>query len=361
MLPPMNPNPAVQGETMVMLEQEIPIGGLQRAMAQAMAAGEAVGDAEAASVLRSRLRELRGNYYTLWYIDRRTNIATQSRELLNILRASVNVKYQVSLAPQAQVLELSTELESIELELGDLKRWRLQIIAELNASIARPLDSDVVVVSPLPEGILPPYDSLRSLIARHPDLKRMEAMASMNRLEAEAKEAMLQPMLMVRAGGAWMPDGHPVREAQVGEHGVLSHDGGVMRWGLTAGAMLSIPIAPWAAIGPRRDAEARRVDVQRALFDRDDMRNRMEAMLRSSLLQMERARAAVEFARATALPLLEQRLDAAREDYATGRVSFESLMNGYRALVGAMTDLAQRRLDVAIASATIAEITGVQL
>ncbi len=359
MLPPLNPNPGRKGETMVMLEQAIPLGGQNRAMALAMGAGKDVGLAEEDITSRRLVAELRRAYFTLWYIDRRIQIARTAGRLIDEVRAAQELRYSVSLAPQSELLELATEAESVELELSDLVRWRSQIEANMNALLARPVDSAVVVVTPPPDTMQIAYDSLVALIDEHPELKRMDAMAAMSGLEAEAERSMLRPMLMVRAGLAWMPDGHPLREAQVGEHGITLHDEGVMRWGLKAGAMISIPLAPWASDGPEQKAEAKMVEARRALSERDDMRNGMVGSLRASFLDAQRARAGLAFLRGASLPLLERRLDAAREDYANGRVPFSSLIDGYRAFVRAQVDLAQRSLDHALAIVTIAQITGV--
>lgn len=359
MLPPLNPNPARKGETMVMLEQAFPLGGQNRAMSRAMASAEGVGEAETETIGRRLVADLRRSYFTLWYIDRRLQISHAAGRLIDILRAAQELRYSVSLAPQSELLELATEAAAVELELSDLARWRSQIEASINALLARPIDYTVVVVTPPPDTLRYSYDSLAAMIGGHPELKRMEAMSVMSGLEADAERAMLRPMLMLRAGLAWMPDGHPLREAQVGEHGIILHDEGVMRWGLKAGAMITIPIAPWSIIGPDNRAEVRLLEAGKALSERDDMRNGMEGILRTAYLAVQRARAGLEYSQGTSLPLLEQRLEAAREDYANGRVPFTSLIQGYRALVAIQIDLAQRRFDQAMAIVTIAQITGV--
>lgn len=357
MLPPLEPDPTARGETMVMFEQMIPLGGQTAAMAGAMAAGERVErtavDAESVALLA----EIRSRYYTLWYIDRRIEIASRARRLLDLLGRVVELRYEIARAPQSELLALATESESLELEQSDMNRWRKEVEGELNARVGRSPDSAVLVPASPPAFPLPPLDSLRALVSGHPDLLRMEAMSRMSELEGDARLTMLRPMLMLRAGLAWMPQGHPLREAQVSEHGI-EHGDGVMRWGLRLGAMISVPIAPWSRVGPEAESEALRIQAREEIGRRDDMRNRMEAMLRSSYLRAERALAAAEFTRHTSLPLLEQRLDAAREDYANGRVLFTALLDGYRTLVQADIDLAQRNLDYATSMVTIASITG---
>jgi len=358
MLPPGEPDPTSKGETMVMFEQMVPLWGQNLAMARAMEAEEAVGRAEVDVRGSGLLSQLRVLYYTVWFVDRRLEVVALSRGLLESLRRVAETQYEVSRAPQTDLLALAVEAESTELERSDLLRWRKELEVEINALAALPLDSPIVASTSPPDRSLPPWDSLRALVSSNPDLQRMEAMATMNHLEADARLAMLDPMVMLRGGLAWMPQGHPLREAQVTEHGV-QHGDGVMRWGLRLGAMITIPMAPWSRVGPEGEAEALRLDGRRNLIERDDMRIRMESMLRSNYLRAQRARSGLEFVLKTSIPLLEKRLDAAQAEYSNGRIAFSTLIEGYRALIRSHIDLAQRRLDYGTAFATIANITGI--
>jgi outer membrane protein TolC len=208
---------------------------------------------------------------------------------------------------------------------------------------------------------LPSFDSLAGAVDTHPELRQMEAMARMSEAEADAQEAMLRPMLMLRAGVAYMPEGHPLREgsemvAQLGEHETVQMD--PMHFGLTAGAMLSIPLAPWSRSGPTALAEERRLEADRQLLKRDAMRQDMLGMLRSAYAKAERARLRINYYRGAQIPLLEKSLDALRADYTNRRTDFTSVVDGYSMLVMAHMDEYMQEMEYAMALSMITEITG---
>jgi outer membrane protein TolC len=172
---------------------------------------------------------------------------------------------------------------------------------------------------------------------------------------------MLKPMLMVRGGLAYMPEGHPIREGNVaeftGEHaGHEQH--AVMRLGLAAGVTFSLPFAPWSRTGPEERAESHRLEAEQALADRDAMRLDMIAMLRSAYARANRALIRIHFYRMTQLPLVEKTIESAIGDYTAGRVSFQSVIDSYHARMLAHEDLAMQQMEYAMALSMISELTG---
>jgi outer membrane protein TolC len=193
----------------------------------------------------------------------------------------------------------------------------------------------------------------------------MEAMAAMSRAEAEARESMLAPMLMVRGGVSYMPEGHPLRESALRDGLIGGHGGSsgmeVMKFALSAGAMISLPIAPWSSAGPQAGAEAERLKAQTTLLERDGMKQEMIAMLRSAYSQAVRAQFQVQYYEKTQLPLLEQTLASLRNDYSNGRVPFASVLNGYTMLGMARMESAMKQMEYAMALSMITQLTGISL
>lgn len=358
MLPPSNPNPAGKGETMVMVEQMIPLFGQKRAMADAMAVGTEVGQAGVASARRRLRTRVEREYYTLWLLDRRLELNGENSKLADQLYKSVETRYVANTAGQSDLLRVEVEIERLNTERKEIEQERIEAVARLNALLVRPVETPVAVDPMLAADSLPSFQSLDSLIADNPDLRRMEAMAKMSRVEADAESAMLKPMLMLRGGLTYMPEGHPVREANVGEHGLTTHGDGVMKFGLSAGATLSIPIAPWSRSGPEGRAEALRIESEKTLDDRDAMRLDMTAMLRSTYAQAQRASLKLSFYRDTQGPLLERTLDALRADYINGRTPFSSVLDGYSSLIMTRMDGYMQQMEYSMALSMINEIVG---
>lgn len=362
MLPPGNPNPFAKGETMIMVEQMIPLFGQNTAMARAMSAGAEVGEATLASVRRELRARVQREYYTLWLLARRAELNRESRELADLLYRTVETNYEVSRAAQSDLFTITGEQERLHVETGEIAEETAEALARLNALLSRPPDAPVTVADSLPAAALPPFEELAGQLDTHPELQKMAAMAAMSRAEAEAKETMLSPMLMLRGGVSYMPEGHPLRESAlrdglVGGHGSTA-DMDVMKIGLTAVAMLSIPVAPWSSAGPQAGAEAERLQAEETMLEREGMKQEMTAMLRGAYAQAARAQLQMRYFAQTQLPLLEQTLASLRNDYANSRVPFSSVLNGYTMLVMARTDLAMKRMEYAMALSMITQLTG---
>jgi outer membrane protein TolC len=361
-LPTNNPNPFARGETMLMVEQMIPLFGQNRKMARAMEFGKEVAEADVASIRRELRARVEREYYTLWLLNRRAKLNAESRTLADLLHKTAEVRYTTNTTGQSDIYRIMIEIERLATEAHEIASEGTEALGRLNALLMRPAETPVEPVDTLPAQSLPSYDLLADAIGTHPQLRQMEAMARMSQAEAEAQEAMLKPMLMLRAGFAYMPEGHPLREgsemvASLGEHGAAA-DMEPMRFGLTVGAMLSIPFAPWSRSGPEGLAEERRLLADQQLLKRDAMRQDMQAMLRSAYSQAERARLRADYYSGTQIPLLQKSLEASRSDYTNRRTDFSSVIEIYSMLIMAHMNLYMQEMEYSMALSMITEITG---
>ena len=368
-LPLSDPNPFARGETMLMVEQMIPLFGQNRRMAGAEALGAVAARSEAEAAQRELGARVEREYLTLWLLDRRRALNAESRTIADALFKATETQYTVGRALQSDLFRITLEIERLGTELREIDEESAEALGRLNAIVGRPASAPVSVTEELASTSLTSLDSLAARVADHPQLRQMTAMAEMNRAEADAQEAMLDPMLMLRGGLAYMPEGHPIREdsemlaelrAPV-EHGATAEPmEDPMKWGLTVSAMVSIPLAPWSRSGPEGRAEASRLQAEEQLMRRDAMERDMVAMLQSAWGQARRARFRLDFHRRTQLPLLEKTLTALRTDYAAGRVPFSSVLDGYTMLVMGRMDAYMQEMEYAMALSMIAEIAGGQ-
>lgn len=365
MLPPGNPNPFAKGETMLMVEQMIPLFGQNRAMTRAMSAEAGVSEAELTSIQRALRARVEQEYYTLWLLQRRADINRENRELAGLLYRTAETNYEVGRAAQSDLFSMTSEQERLNVESREIAEEKAESLARLNTLLSRPVETPVSIADSLSAPALPPFEELSNALLSHPDLQKMEAMAAMNRAEAEAKESMLAPMLMVRGGVSYMPEGHPLRESAIRDGLIGGHGGAsgmdVMKFALNAGAMISLPIAPWSSAGPQAGAEAERLKAETTLLERDGMKQEMIAMLRSACSQAARAQFQVQYYEKTQLPLLEQTLASLRNDYTNGRVPFSSVLNGYTMLGMARMESAMKQMEYAMALSMITQLTGLSL
>lgn len=361
MLPPRNPNPFSKGETMFMVEQEIPLFGQNRRMEEAMRLGGDIARQDLQGTMLEIRARIESEYYRMILLDQQMRLNRENRALADVLYDNVEAVYGVTDMSQADLYSIAVEIERLDAELRTLQIKRQTVQAELNALLLQPTDDTVIVTGELPAEPLPPFDVLVKSLETNPELKKMEAMAAMNEAEAMAEESMLDPMLMLRGGVAVMPEGHPVRMAELGEMVDQLHASGandVERLGLMVGAMISIPIAPWSRSGPEARAEAARLEGKEALAQRDAMRQEMIAMLRREHGMAQTARVWIEHYRDRQIPLLEQTLSTQRNDYMNGRASITALLETYRMLVMAREEIAMREAEYATALAQIKRMTG---
>lgn len=361
-------NPFAKGETMLMVEQAIPLFGQNLRMASAERLGAAIAENELAASQRELAARVEREYLALWLLDRRHDVNVESSTLAGALFTAVEAQYTVGRAPQSDLYRITIEIERLGTERKEIDEERNEARGRLNVMLHRDDTVQIVLPDTLARHDAFLLDSLEARIGEHPSLKRMEAMAAMSRAEADAQESMLDPMLMLRGGVSYAPEGHPVREASEMIAALTSteHDApevameDPMHWGLTVSAMISIPIAPWSRNGPTGLAEARRLDAEEQLYRREIMKREMMTMLRRALSQARRAELRLAFHRRTQIPLIEKSLATVKVDYENGRVPFSSVIDSYSMLVMARMDAYMQEMESAMARSMIAEIAGAQ-
>lgn len=360
MLPPLNPNPFTRGETMFMVEQEFPLFGQKKKMADAMRAGGDVRGEELAATARELRARVETEYYQLILLERRAELNRQSRALAEILYADAETRYRVNGASQGDIYLPAIEIERLDAALRAIRIQQQTAQTAINTLLLQPPGDTIILSDTLPLNPLPPFEELVEQIEANPELKKMDAMARMNEAEAVAALGMLDPMLMVRGGVAVMPMGHPVRMAELGTMVDEFHaygDNSVERLGLAAGVMLSIPLAPWSRSGPEARAEGARLQGEEALARKAGMRRDMVEMLRREYAMAQEAQVWIEHYRTKQIPLLEQSLKTLRTDYMNGRTTISSLVDVYRMLTMAQEEIAMREAEYGKAWAQIKKMT----
>jgi outer membrane protein TolC len=362
-LPPSDPNPFAKGETMLMAEQSIPLFGQQQAMARAAALESGVADADLAATLRQLRARVETEYYALWLIDRKEALVAENQHHFDLLYNSIELRYTTGGGTQSDLLRTKLEIERTAVERNEIGLERSEHLARLNALLSRAPETPVEIADSLPQRKLPSLDSLAGQLPGNPALARMTAMARMSEAEAIAQEKMLSPMLMLRGGIGYMPEGHPVREgnlaSMIGEHGAAAAD--PMHFGITLGAMLSVPIAPWSRSGPTELAAASRLESARRLEERSAMTQDLAAELGSAYAAAERARLRRDYYHDTELPLLDRTLTSTLGDFTAQRATLAAVIDLYHMRTEAYRMFFMQQSEYAMALSRITELTGTEL
>ena len=350
-----NPTPWNNGETMLMAEQMIPLFGQNRAMANAMAAERPVAEASLAGLRRKLRLQVRQEYLAIWLADRKIELNAEEQRLTELIHRTATIGFQAGKTPGSDLLRIESELARLANQATTIAAERAESVGRLNAILAHPSGSPIQISPELPPVSAPPFDAARKAIAGHPELRRMEAMAQMSNLQSQAATAMGRPMLMLRGGVGYMPEGHPLREANASEHGVTGA-GQPMNWGLTLGAMVTIPATGWSRDRAEGEALAWQAEAEKNLEEGKGMELEMEGMLRAAYSQLSRAEATIGYLRQTQTPLLERTLQALRNEYSANRAPLPSLLDGMKMLIMARMDLLMAQMEQGMAAAMIEEL-----
>ena len=350
-----NPTPWNNGETMLMAEQMIPLFGQNRAMANAMAAERPVAEASLEALQRKIRLRVQEEYLSAWLADRKLEQNTEEQRLTELIHRSATISFEAGKTASSDLLRIESELARLANQATTISTERAESVGRLNTLLARPANSPIQIAAELPPASLPPFDSARAAIANHPALRQMEAMAQMSRLQAEAATAMGRPMLMLRGGIGYMPEGHPLREASVGEHGATTTSE-PMNWGLTVGAMMTIPSIGWSRDRAEGETLAWETEAEKNLEEGAGMKLEMEGMLRAAYARAERAASTIRSLRQTQTPLLERTLQALRNDYAANRTSLSALLDGMKMLAMTRMELLMAQMEQAMGAAMVGEL-----
>jgi len=189
-----------------MVSQELPYPG-KRDLRASIAARDA--DAEFQQIEAVRLAvisRVKQAYYRLAYTSAVTDVLTRNRELLTtLLRVSEN-RYTVGEAAQQDVIKAQTQISILDLQLERVRQERATREGELNALLARGVDSRL---GDPEEMQLTAFDiSLPSLIdatqANAPMLKRDQIMIARSQLAIDAARKEYQPDFGVSGGYYYM-------------------------------------------------------------------------------------------------------------------------------------------------------------
>ncbi len=351
MLPPSEPNPFAAGETMVMAEQDIPLGGKRRRMAAAELAMIPVEEVRVDLSRRDLRREITGPYITIWEIDRRIELNRENRTLLEKIYEEGKSRFALSNQTSATLYNLAAEIEKLDAERERLLSSRRESVVTINIVTGRPLDLPIEVILPEPVDELPSFEELLPLLSSHPALLRMDRMAEARERMAESRDAELEPTLMLSAGVNIMPDGHPVRSrnlsrmvGEIGGAGTQGNEHGEIL-GLSFGGMLSIPTASWSRSSAEGAGEADRLESLALRSERSGMLRDMAAELRALLGRAERAEVMERYFDRKQIPLLEKEIEVLRIEYLAGRTPLSDLLDSYRMLLMVREEIIMRRAE----------------
>jgi outer membrane protein TolC len=323
------------------LVQELPFWGkrdLRRAVATAEA-DEASGRADATwNELAARIKSVFAQYYVI----ARTEVLT--REVLDVLthlEQTAQVRYQLGLASQEDVLLAQAEQTTTRTELVGLETEERNLQYRINALLKRPPNAPLATperLRPIPVEKLDYIDLEQRLKSRNPQLFANDAAITAAEKGRE---------LTYR--NRW-PD------PAVGVSVIRSQDGRFLFPGLYF--EISIPLQQ-----PRRRSEEREAEERLAAAQerRDATENQLQADLAQSLASLDGAMRTQKLLETSLIPQAELTLRSAQKGYEAGRTNFSTQLDAERRIRKVKLDLLRFEAETQLRLADIERLIGEDL
>jgi len=308
------------GEVRVMtgLSQKLPFPG-KRSARGAVAAAEA--DAAEAALAEVRLEvaaQVRRAYWSRYDAVRAVEVTERSQALLRQLYDAVEARYRAAAVPQAQLLRVGVELDSLQTELLTLRQRRATAAARLNALLNRAPTAPLPEVEPVQLAAVDlRLERWLRAAATHPAVERWRA-----------ESAAYRHRLRLARLDRWPDFTLSGNYNAVDDDGLAASANGDDQWWIGVGVTLPI----WQ--GKRRAAIREAVrGMGEAAAELTAAENELTYQVQDALARIESQHEAARLLRDDILPKARQTVDVSLTGYRSGEVDFLDLLDNWQALL----------------------------
>jgi len=253
------------------------------------------------------------------YLGEALAINSATRRLLDELIATAESRYAAGRGLRQDILQAELERSELDNETLRLRQERTRVLAGLNALLNRPPGAGLPEAAPLSHlPPPPPQDSLeRRALAQHPALTRLQFQAAAKRREVNLAQKAFYPNFQVGVGYAGLMDEADKRP--------------------TLGITINVPLDR----GKRRAAlNGARAEAEQSEWALTEQRAQLLANVAGARAAVEEARASAALYEDELVPLANEYLNTAINDYHSGVGDFRDVI-----------DAEQRKLDSELALA----------
>ncbi len=274
-------------------------------------------------------------YLDLALAEEKVRIQRDNVGLFKLLKDSASARAQAG-GPLQDLLKASTDAQLAENELHNAEAEAKSMRATLNGMLARDPSASLVLPPNLPQPR--PVDA--------GDARLIEVAVDQNpALAALARQVAGRSDAVELAKAAFLPDFIPAGSITDSVQQVLS-------------AMVMLPTTVPAIRAMIKDAESMERSSEAVL--RQTARDRAASFV-ANLYLMRNAERQVELYRGNVMPLVQQLIDRARQDYAAGAVGFADLIDSARTFIEVRLLLAQARIERERRLAELEALAGVDI
>ena len=254
-------------------------------------------------------------FFEYYYLSRATAVTAANLRLLADLENAVNARYTAGLTPFSDLIKVQVEKDRVANELAAMQDER----AAQSSLLSGLLNLRQQQILPWPE-VKPSESSIldESLLAGmlenlNPELKAADAMVSAGMYRKQLARRSYLPDFMLGASGMVMPGMGGEDETDVA---------------LMAG--ISLPIWHGKYRAEIREAEA---DTRAAVSEKEDMQNMLRAELSMAIFKARDAERRKTLFGTSLIPKAEQSLNAAQQEFSSGKADFMTLIDAQRTLL----------------------------
>jgi cobalt-zinc-cadmium efflux system outer membrane protein len=308
---------------------------------EAVAQNEANVVSSDVDALRLRLIAQAKSAYAEWrFVDEALTIHHATRELLDKLITTAQIRYTAGRALKQDVLQAELELANLDKHEFGLLRQQSTVMARVNALLNRPPDMPLPRAAPIKiHPVIPDSRTLEELaLAQHPELARLEAHISANRSR------------VILAEKAFYPD------FQVGVTYNSLWDDSDKR--TIVGASMNVPLNRRKRRAVLSRAKAETQSAEWSLVER---RADLLADIAQARAEVIESQDSVHLYEDQLVALAQEYLAAAVADYQSGTGGFLNVINAQQRTLNTDLALARARADYARRLAGLERVVGVSL
>jgi len=336
-----------------------PLGGKLNAMAEVEKKNTRIESDNYEIYKTNLIAQIKMSYYSIWLIDRKTEIQRKNISLLNDLVKSIESAYYTNRINQADVLSVQSELAANETQLLILEKQREAELYKMNKLLGRNPDSKNLIVDSeikLPETELIQTELEEILEANNPTIKKMNSMISMNVAMIEANNKELIPDLMVQAMFMRMPRGMYLTAKS--DLSMINPKTETM---YSLMFSINLPFAPWSSNKYKAKEEELYASIKSIEYEKNDMLREMNSELQSVLVKYNTSLELLNLYRGKIIPLYTQTAESQVIAYQNNRANITTVIDSYRMLLMQEMNLVMAKADAQMFLAEIEQLSKTEI
>ena len=338
------PNPIKNGmETDYYIQQMFPFPGKLSNMGKSAENNAAMYSEQYKELQREIIREVKSDYYELYFVQKKIDINKENQALLQQLTNITAKQYQVGSGSQADMLRAQTELSTLINDGVNLDKEKRNVETMLNTILNRPADGTFPEISSI-EDTIPGWNfSQLSTLAyeNRPELKAMKYNIKMNEAELATSKLEYYPDIMVQL----------MYKNMTGTTNDF--------WSTMLG--VNIPIAFWSKDKFTGKVEENKINISTAQDQYNSSKNMVASQVQNALVKIESDKNLIDLYKNTVIPQAQQTLQSTLSAYQTGRTQFLMVIDAYKMVLKAKQDYYMSQMNYMQSQALLEQAVGLSI